>query len=85
MNNWNPLKVEWSKVCETREEFECFANFLKEMKGLAESRPHESEWDGRCRCGHLHSEHHSISSPNYSAGHCKIGECRCKHFMLESK
>jgi len=36
--------------------------------------------DGQCQCGHKHSEHHPISNDNYSAGHCKIGECRCKHF-----
>ena len=38
-------------------------------------------WDGRCRCGHLHSEHSKSTSINYSAGCCTVGECRCKYFL----
>lgn len=42
-------------------------------------------WNGRCRCGHLHSEHHPTSSHNYSAGRCTVGECRCAHFIHDTK
>jgi hypothetical protein len=40
-------------------------------------------WDGRCRCGHLHSEHRASNSINYSAGRCSVGECRCANFIIE--
>lgn len=40
-------------------------------------------WDARCQCGHLYSAHNKDSNYNYSAGHCTIGECRCKHFTIE--
>lgn len=43
------------------------------------------KWDGRCRCGHLHSEHRASSSINYSAGRCSIGECRCANFIIEKQ
>lgn len=42
-------------------------------------------WDGRCRCGHLHSEHRGSNSINYSAGRCSIGECRCAHFIISNQ
>lgn len=42
-------------------------------------------WDGRCRCGHLHSEHSKSTSINYSAGSCSVGECRCKHFLMPTQ
>lgn len=45
----------------------------------------KSDWDGRCRCGHLHSEHNAIQSHNYSAGRCSIGECRCANFIIEKQ
>lgn len=41
----------------------------------------KEKWDGECQCGHLHSQHRPISSVNYSAGRCTIGECRCTHFL----
>lgn len=82
---WSPLNVKWEATCETSEEFELFADFVKEMKALKESRPHKSEWDEQCRCGHKHSEHHPIASHNYSAGHCRVDECRCKHFLMPTK
>ena len=36
--------------------------------------------DEQCKCGHKHSEHHPVSSANYSSGHCTVGECRCPSF-----
>jgi hypothetical protein len=42
-------------------------------------------WDGRCRCGHLHSEHRASNSINYSAGRCSVGECRCANFIIEKQ
>jgi hypothetical protein len=35
-DNWNPTKVEYSVVCDTIEQFELFADFMKEMKALKE-------------------------------------------------
>lgn len=82
--DWNPVKVKYDAVCDTKEQFELFADFLMEMKALKESKK-TSEWDGECQCGHKHSDHHPISSHNYTAGHCTIGECRCKHFIHNPK
>lgn len=75
-----PKKIQYETTCETREQYELYQYFLLEMKALKEI-PIVPEWDGQCRCGHKHSEHHPISSHNYSAGHCTVGECRCKHFI----
>ncbi len=77
---YNPTEVSYKTICETKEQFELFVYFMQEMKALKE-QPIKSEWNGQCQCGHKHSEHHPISSHNYSAGHCMIGECRCKHFI----
>lgn len=41
----------------------------------------KEKWDGRCQCGHLHSEHGPTGSINYTAGRCHVGECRCAHFI----
>jgi hypothetical protein len=52
---------------------------ILESKGLVK----QEKIDSRCICGHLHSEHRPISSVNYSAGRCTIGECRCTHFLID--
>lgn len=39
------------------------------------------KWDGECKCGHLHSEHHKLTSHNYSAGRCTHEGCGCAHFI----
>jgi hypothetical protein len=51
---------------------------ILESKGLLK----KEKTDQICICGHLHSEHRPISSVNYSAGRCTVGECRCIHFLL---
>lgn len=85
MQKWTPIKVKMDFNLDTIEEAELWGDFWKELKALKESRPHKSEWDEQCRCGHKHSEHHPIYSNNYSAGHCKVDECRCKHFLMPIK
>lgn len=52
---------------------------------LKEHLKGKEEWDGRCKCGHLHSEHRPINSHNYSAGRCTVGECRCANFIIEKQ
>lgn len=61
--------------------YELAYNEILESKGLAK----KEKTDPACICGHLHSEHMPISSNNYSAGRCTVGECRCSHFLIEDK
>lgn len=43
----------------------------------------KDEWNGRCECGHLHSQHAPIVSHNWSAGQCK--SCDCRGFVHDQK
>lgn len=85
IQKWTPITVEYSFTIDTIEEADCWVHFTKELRALKENRPHKSELDEQCQCGHKHSEHHPIASHNYSAGRCTIGECRCKHFLMPKK
>lgn len=40
---WNPTGVEWETVCETKEQFELFCDFVKSMKNLKEGKITEFE------------------------------------------
>lgn len=70
----------------TRDNFILAAEYGYQLSLLSihEFETQKADWNGQCQCGHKHSEHHPISSHNYSAGHCTIGECRCKHFIHNS-
>lgn len=60
--------------------YELAYNEILESKGFV----NKEKVDQRCTCGHLHSEHRPISSVNYSAGRCTVGECRCTHFLIDN-
>jgi hypothetical protein len=78
--SWNPVNVKYETTCNTREEFECFGYFMKEMKALKENPPPDPDKQ-LCICGHEHRQHHPTSSVNYTAGHCRVEGCRCKNFL----
>lgn len=80
----NTMQINYSIVCDTKEEYELFQRFTQEMKALKELRCRKDEWNGKCLCGHKHSDHHPISSNNYSDGHCIISECKCKYFNISN-
>lgn len=41
----------------------------------------KNEWNGRCKCGHLHSQHNPTTSINYTAGRCAVAGCNCRNFI----
>ena len=89
--------VKLSKRCDSIEELAVAIDSLSDIKffGVDRWSDHftlsyylpeiKEKWNGRCCCGHLHSEHHPSSSVNYSAGHCTVGECRCKNFLHDKQ
>ena len=47
---------------------------------VAEKKP---RWNGWCRCGHAHDDHGFTASINYTAGRCKV--CECRNFIHDEK
>jgi hypothetical protein len=44
----------------------------------------KEKWDGRCVCGHKHSQHGPTGSINYTAGRCSVKGCNCAHFIHDN-
>ena len=60
------------------------ARHLMLFVGRLERRDRERAKDNMvCRCGHRHADHTKSYSIHYTAGFCKV--CDCKHFLYDAK